>query len=57
VERLTRELEEPIMTRVDVLALVDTIVQAVRRHVTDTTTLGAIADDLRRQLSKRLANR
>ena len=57
VERLTRELDEPILTRADVLALVDAIVQAVRRHVTDPNTLGAIADELRRQLSKCLASR
>jgi hypothetical protein len=57
VERLIRELDEPVLSRTDVLTLVNVIVQAVRRHVTDPHTLAAIAHDLNRQLSKRFADR
>jgi len=47
LERLTHACEEPILTKTDVFRLVDEIVNAIRRNVTDQQTLNAIAADLR----------
>ena len=46
VQQLTHAWEEPILTKTDMFRLVDEIVNAVRRNVTDQQKLDAIAADL-----------
>jgi hypothetical protein len=48
LQRLARDLDEPTLSWGEVDALLATMVNVVRRHVTDRQTLSAIAADLRR---------
>jgi hypothetical protein len=48
LQRLARDLDEPTLSWGEVDALLVTLINVVRRHVTDHETLRAIADDLRR---------
>ena len=48
LQRLARDLDEPTLSWGEVDALLATVVNIVRRHVTDRQTLSAIATDLRR---------
>lgn len=48
LERITRDFEQPTVTNAEMCALLKGLASAVRRHVTDPTTLHAIAEDMRR---------
>ena len=48
LQRLARDLDEPTVSWGEVDAVLVTVVNVVRRHVTDRETLSAIAADLRR---------
>jgi hypothetical protein len=48
LQRLARDLDEPTLSWGEVDALLATVVNVVRRHVTNRETLSAIAEDLRR---------
>jgi hypothetical protein len=51
LERITRDLEEKVLTEAEACALLERLAAVVRRHVTDAKTLSAIAADLREAIA------